>query len=447
MRVAMIGSGYVGLVTGACFSAWGWQVTCVDKDSGKIARLEQGEIPIYEPGLDALVAEGRAKGTLRFTTDLATAVNEVDAIFIAVGTPTEKGSDRADMRYVFAAVEEIAAVATGYKVIVTKSTVPVGTAAAIRHRLDALKPKAEIDLASNPEFLREGSAIGDFMNPDRVVIGAETERARRLLESLYAPLAPQNVPIICTDCATSEMIKYAANAFLATKIAYINQMADLAEKVGADVTTVARGMGIDKRIGEAFLATGPGFGGSCFPKDTRALAQSAEDAGVPATIVNEVIASNERRKAAMAEKIIQAAGGIKGKTVAIWGLAFKANTDDMREAASLAILPLLLAQGAQIVAYDPVATEQAKPLLPTTITYAPSAEAAAKDADVLVILTEWPQFKTENFSHIRSLMRAPLLVDLRNLFEPAVMAGEGFHYVSLGRATVAPASLKKAVLA
>ncbi len=433
MRIAMIGSGYVGLVSGACFAEFGFDVTCVDKDAEKIARLNAGEIPIFEPGLDALVKENRDHGRLVFSTDLPGAVKTADVVFIAVGTPSRRGDGYADLSYVYAAAEEIAAVLDGYTVVVTKSTVPVGTGREVERIIRAARPDADFAVASNPEFLREGSAIGDFMRPDRVVIGTGDERAREVLGRLYRPLFLLETPILFTRRETAELIKYATNAFLATKITYINQMADLCEAVGADVSDVARGMGLDGRIGSKFLHPGPGYGGSCFPKDTLALAKTARDAGAPVTIVENVIAANDSRKHAMAQKVIAALDSSpKGKTVAVLGVTFKPNTDDMRESPALDILPALLSAGARVRAYDPEGMEEAAKLLPG-VDFTEDMDSAMKGADCLVVLTEWNEFRALDPAKIKATLKAPVVVDLRNVFAPAEMTAAGIRYTSIGR--------------
>jgi UDPglucose 6-dehydrogenase len=433
MRIAMIGSGYVGLVSGACFAEFGFDVTCVDKDADKIARLNAGEIPIFEPGLDALVKENRDHGRLVFSTDLAGAVKTADVVFIAVGTPSRRGDGYADLSYVYAAAEEIAGVLDGHTVVVTKSTVPVGTGREVERIIRAARPDADFAVASNPEFLREGSAIGDFMRPDRVVIGTEDERAREVLGRLYRPLFLLETPILFTRRETAELIKYATNAFLATKITYINQMADLCEAVGADVSDVARGMGLDGRIGAKFLHPGPGYGGSCFPKDTLALAKTARDAGAPVTIVENVIAANDARKHAMVQKVIAALDDApKGKTVAVLGVTFKPNTDDMRESPALDILPALLSVGARVRAYDPEGMHEAAKLLPG-VDFADDITGAMKGADCLVVLTEWNEFRALDPARIKAALKKPVVVDLRNVFAPAEMLAAGIRYTSIGR--------------
>ncbi|MDQ8158426.1 MAG: UDP-glucose/GDP-mannose dehydrogenase family protein [Gemmatimonadota bacterium] len=433
MKIAMIGTGYVGLVSGACFAEFGPHVTCVDVDAAKIARLLQGEMPIYEPGLDALVAKGIASGRLSFTTDLAHAVAEADAVFIAVGTPSRRGDGHADLRYVEAAAVDIAKALTGYTVVVTKSTVPVGTGRRVAEILREQNPQAEFDVASNPEFLREGSAIGDFMRPDRVVIGAETDRAREVMQALYRPLYLMETPVVMTTLETAELTKYAANAFLATKITFINEMADLCEKVGANVQDVARGMGLDGRIGKKFLHAGPGYGGSCFPKDTIALVRTAQEYGSPARLVEAVVQVNDTRKGAMASRVIAACGGsVRGKTVGVLGVAFKPNTDDMREAPSLAIVPALQDAGASVRAYDPAAMHEAAALLPG-VHWCTDAYDAAQGADVLVIITEWNEFRALDLDRVGAAMRTRILVDLRNVYRAEDARAQGFHYASIGR--------------
>jgi UDPglucose 6-dehydrogenase len=433
MRIAMIGTGYVGLVSGACFSEFGVEVVCVDKDADKIARLQQGEIPIFEPGLDTLVATNQRAGRLSFTTELATAVAGADAVFIAVGTPSRRGDGHADLSYVFAAAREVAAALTGYAVIVTKSTVPVGTGREVARVMRETRGTAEFDVVSNPEFLREGSAINDFMRPDRVVIGAESERAREVMRRLYRPLYLIEKPIVFTALETSELIKYAANAFLATKITFINEIADLCERVGANVHDVARGIGLDGRIGRKFLHAGPGFGGSCFPKDTRALVQTARQAGAPIRIVEAVVEVNEARKRQMAERVVEACdGNVTGKTIAVLGLTFKPNTDDMRESPSLVVLPALIGAGARIQAFDPEGMAEAAKLMPH-VNYCDSAYEAMIDADAVLILTEWNEFRALDLARVRQLLRQPVIVDLRNIYASQDMAAAGFVYTSIGR--------------
>jgi UDPglucose 6-dehydrogenase len=434
MRIAMIGTGYVGLVSGACFSEFGVEVVCVDKDEGKIARLKGGEIPIYEPGLEALVKSNVADGRLSFTTDLADAVRKSDIVFIAVGTPSRRGDGHADLSYVYAAAEEIAKAMDGYTLVVTKSTVPVGTGREVAKIMRRTRNDAQFDVASNPEFLREGSAINDFMRPDRVVIGAESDKSRELLKRLYRPLYLLETPILFTTLETAEIVKYATNSFLATKITFINEIADLCEKVGADVSDVARGIGFDGRIGRKFLHPGPGFGGSCFPKDTLALVRTAQDKGAPIRIVEAVVAVNDARKKAMAGRIATALGGsAAGKTVALLGLTFKPNTDDMRDSASLDIVPALLAEGARVQAFDPEGMNEAKKLLSGPIVWCDSAYDAMSGADALVIVTEWNEFRSLDLDQVKKLLRQPIIVDLRNIYSPAEMAAAGFRYSCLGR--------------
>lgn len=435
MKLAVIGTGYVGLVSGVCFSELGTDVVCVDQQKAKIDALKQGQIPIFEPGLEALVARNAQQGRLRFTTDLAEAVSEADVVMIAVGTPpdaTEAG--KADLSYVFEAARQIAHALRGYTIVVTKSTVPVGTNAKVRSIIAGENPQAEVDVASNPEFLREGSAIEDFMKPDRIVVGVENDRAGHALADLYQPLTNQGYPLLRTDTETAEMIKYASNSFLATKIAFINEMADICEHVGANVELVAKGMGMDARIGERFLKPGPGFGGSCFPKDAMALARLAESAGITPQIVNTVIEYNLGRRESMAQRVIAACeGNVRGKEIAVLGLTFKANTDDMRESPALAIIPQLLMQGAQLRCYDPQGMENAERMLDGEIIWCESWEHAAQNADAAVIVTEWSEFANMDLSKLHQLMHEPRLIDLRNLFSPHAMAKKGFDYYSIGR--------------
>ena len=437
MNIAMIGTGYVGLVTGACFSEFGVNVTCVDKDEAKIARLMRGEMPIFEPGLDTLVANNVKAGRLQFTTDLKAAVKGAKAVFIAVGTPSRRGDGHADLSYVFAAAEEIGRAIDGYTVVVTKSTVPVGTGRQVAERIRKVRPYADFDVVSNPEFLREGAAINDFMRPDRVVIGADSDRAREVMKGLYRPLYLIETPIVFTSVETSELIKYAANTFLAAKITFINEIADLCEKVGADVHDVARGIGLDGRIGRKFLHPGPGYGGSCFPKDTLALVRTAQEYGAPLKIIEAVVAVNDARKKAMAAKVIAACGGsVKGKTIGVLGLTFKPNTDDMRDAASLEILPALQAAGATVQAFDPEGMHEAKAMLPG-VAMCDDAYAAMKGADALVILTEWNEFRALDLDRAKALLRQPVIVDLRNIYAPNEMVAAGFDYTGVGRPTTA----------
>ena len=436
MRVAIIGTGYVGLVSGACFADFGHTVTCVDKDAGKIEKLKAGVMPIYEPGLDALVASNVKEERLFFTTDAKEAIKGADAVFIAVGTPSRRGDGHADLSYVYGAAEEIAGLMEGFTVVVTKSTVPVGTGDEVEEIIRKTRPDADFAVVSNPEFLREGAAIKDFKIPDRVVVGTDDPRARDVMKELYRPLFLNETPILFTTRRTSELIKYAANAFLAVKITFINEMADLCEKVGANVQEVSRGIGLDGRIGAKFLNAGPGYGGSCFPKDTLALTKTANDYGSPVRIVDTVIDVNAARKKAMADKVIAAMGGdVKGKTIGVLGLAFKQNTDDMRDAPSLDILPALQAAGARIVAYDPEAMKEAAHLL-KNIEFADSAYKAVDGADAMVIITEWDQFRALDMGRIKAAMKGNAVVDLRNIYSPEDMAKRGFAYTSIGRPVV-----------
>jgi UDPglucose 6-dehydrogenase len=433
MRIAMIGSGYVGLVSGTCFADFGHQVVCVDKDPAKIEALKAGRMPIYEPGLDALVAENVEQGRLSFTTELKPAVAGADAVFIAVGTPSRRGDGFADLSFVFAAAREIAEAMSGFTVVVTKSTVPVGTGDEVERIIREIRPDAEVSVASNPEFLREGAAIGDFKRPDRIVVGAEDPRAEETLREIYRPLFLNQAPILVTGRRTAELTKYAANAFLATKITFINEIADLCEQVGADVQQVARGIGLDNRIGAKFLHAGPGYGGSCFPKDTLALVKTAQDAGTPVRLVETVVAVNDSRKRAMARKVVQACGGsVRGKTIAVLGLTFKPNTDDMRDAPALSIITGLQDAGARVRAYDPEGMEAAKPLL-GDVAYARDAYDCAEGADALVIVTEWNAFRALDLARLKQTMARPVLVDLRNVYDQASVQRHGFHYVSVGR--------------
>jgi len=440
MRVSMIGTGYVGLVSGACFSQFGHEVVCVDNDQDKITALQAGEIPIFEPGLAELVDMNVRVGRLSFTTDLTTAVASSDAVFIAVGTPARRGDGDADLTFVYAAAEDIGKALDGYTVVVTKSTVPVGTGREVERRIRAVRPDAEFDVASNPEFLREGAAIDDFMRPDRVVCGTEEERAQKVISDIYRPLYLNETPVLFTSIETSELTKYAANCFLATKITFINEMADLCERVGADVQAVARGMGLDGRIGSKFLHAGPGYGGSCFPKDTQALATTARKHGAPMQIVESVIEVNAERKRQMANKVAEGVGGsVAGQTIAVLGLTFKPNTDDMRDAPSLDIIPLLQEAGATIRAYDPEGMDEAKKIL-KNVEWCDEPYAAMDGADALVIVTEWNEFRALDLSRVKSLLKSPVMVDLRNIYIPSQMAEVGFHYSSIGRLSVAPAN-------
>jgi len=434
MKLAVIGTGYVGLVSGACFSEFGFDVTCIDKDAGKIDSIKAGIMPIYEPGLEDLVARNVAASRLHFTTELGPVVAEADAVFIAVGTPTRRGDGHADLTYVFDAARELAGHLTGYTVIVTKSTVPVGTGREVESIIRTTSPNADFDVASNPEFLREGAAISDFMRPDRVVVGAESERAQDVLRALYRPLYLIETPILVTSLETSELIKYASNAFLAVKISYINQMADLCEKVGADVHDVARGMGLDKRIGNKFLHPGTGYGGSCFPKDTLALVRTAEDHDAGLGIVNEVVAYNDSRKRSMAQRVTAAADGdVSGKVVAILGLSFKPETDDMRDSPSLDIISALSEGGAVIRAYDPKAMAEAQSMLPGETTFTSSAVECLTGADIAVVITEWNEFRALTPVQYLDAMRGTTLVDLRNIYRPSDMRRAGLNYHSIGR--------------
>ena len=433
MHLTIVGAGYVGLVSGACLADFGHVVTCVDNDAGKVAALEDGRLPIYEPGLDRLVAANRRDDRLRFTTDLKASVGGADAVFIAVGTPSRRGDGKADLTYVYNAAREIASALDGFTVIVTKSTVPIGTGDEVEAIIREARPDADFVVVSNPEFLREGAAIEDFKRPNRIVVGTLDERARGVMTEIYRPLYLNRSPILFTDRRTSELIKYAANAFLATKITFINEVADLCEAVGANVQEVARGIGLDERIGGKFLHPGPGFGGSCFPKDMRALIQTAEESGAPLRIVSAANEVNETRKKAMADRVVAALGGsAKGATVAVLGLTFKPNTDDMREAPSLALIPALQAAGATIRAYDPEGMEQAKPLLPG-VAFCNDPYDCAAGADALVIVTEWDSFRALDLDRIRTALRRPVLVDLRNIYPPQEMQARGFAYRSVGR--------------
>ncbi|TCO78583.1 UDP-glucose dehydrogenase family protein [Chromatocurvus halotolerans] len=434
MNVVMIGAGYVGLVSGACFAEFGAQVTCVDKLPERIDALNAGRIPIYEPGLEDLVARNVRGGRLRFTTELGDSVAAADLVFIAVGTPTRRGDGHADLQYVYAAASEIATYLTGYTVIVDKSTVPVGTAREVQRVIRKANPDADFDVASNPEFLREGSAIGDFMRPDRVVLGVQSERAEKRLRELYRPLNLIEAPILVTDLESAELIKYASNAFLATKISFINEMSQLCEATGADVNAVAKGMGMDKRIGNKFLHAGPGYGGSCFPKDTLALIRIAQEHGASSRIVESVVEVNASQKARMVAKIRQALGGSEAdKTIAVLGLTFKPQTDDMRDAPALAILPALADRGAIIRAHDPEGTAEARTLMPSGIDYVDTIEDALRDADAVVLMTEWNQYRGLDLRELRSLMRGNVFVDLRNVYERRTMEDAGFVYSAVGR--------------
>lgn len=435
MRVAMIGAGYVGLVSGACFADFGHQVTCIDKDAGKIGALKGGEIPIFEPGLAELVETNVRQGRLEFAAETS-GIGQAQAIFIAVGTPSRRGDGHADLSFVYQAVREIAPLINAAAVVITKSTVPVGTGDEIENILRQIRPDAAIQVASNPEFLREGAAIQDFKHPDRIVVGSDDDRARRVLAEIYRPLYLNAPPIIYVSRRTAELIKYASNAFLATKITFINEMADLCEQVGADVQEVARGMGLDNRIGGKFLHPGPGFGGSCFPKDTTALIKTAHDHGVPLRLVETVSTVNEQRKRAMARKVVQALGGsVRGKTIAVLGLTFKPNTDDTRESPAIPLITALHDLGAVVRGYDPAGMEQAKPLLPE-VHYCHNAYSAAEGADAVVIATEWEQFRALDLARLNSVMTQPVIVDLRNIYRAEEMRRAAFRYIPIGRAGV-----------
>jgi len=434
MNIAMIGAGYVGLVSGACFSEFGHHVVCVDQDQVKVQRLRRNEMPIYEPGLDSLVARNATAGRLTFDSDLTKAVANADLVFIAVGTPSRRGDGHADLSFVREAARQIAKALKGHTVIVTKSTVPVGTGREVAEIVKQTNPAADFDVVSNPEFLREGSAIDDFMRPNRVVIGAESERAKEVMRQLYRPLFLIETPILFTGLETAELIKYAANGFLAMKISFINQIADLCEKVGADVHDVARGIGLDGRIGSKFLHPGPGYGGSCFPKDTRALVEIARQAGAPVSLIEATDAFNEARKIQMVDRVRKAVGGsLKGKVVALLGLTFKPNTDDMREAPSLAIGPALVEEGAKVQAHDPEGIAEARKLMPD-LTYCDDPYVAMTGADVLVLMTEWNSYRALDLRRMKSALKQPIVVDLRNIYRPGEMRAAGFLYSSIGRA-------------
>jgi UDPglucose 6-dehydrogenase len=433
MRICMIGTGYVGLVSGACFADFGHDVSCVDKDERKIEGLLAGRMPIWEPGLEALVTHNASRGRLKFTTNLIEGIRDADAVFIAVGTPTRRGDGHADLSFVYAAAKEIAGALTGPAVVVTKSTVPVGTGDEIERILKENGAPQGTSVASNPEFLREGAAIRDFKIPDRIVVGAEDERAREVLRDVYRPLFLNKAPMLFTGRRTAELIKYAANAFLATKISFINEVADLCEAVGADVQEVARGIGLDNRIGPKFLHAGPGYGGSCFPKDTLALLQTAEDRGVPMRIVASVVEVNDARKNAMADRVRAALDGeLEGRRIGVLGLTFKPNTDDMRDAPSLALIRRLQEGGASVVAFDPVGREQAEPML-AGVSFAEDAYSAAEDADALVLVTEWDEFRALDLKRIAAAMRGKALIDLRNVYEPEEVTRAGLSYRGIGR--------------
>ena len=434
MNVAMIGAGYVGLVSGACFSEFGASVTCIDVDASKIARLNEGRMPIYEPGLDALVGHNVAQRRLRFTTEFEESVGDAELIFIAVGTPSRRGDGHADLSFVYDAVRRIAPLLRGYSVVVDKSTVPIGTARQVRRIIAEVSPDADFDVASNPEFLREGAAIGDFMRPDRVVIGVESRRSEEKLRALYRPLNLVEVPIVVTDLETAELIKYAANAFLATKISFINEMAALCEAVGADVHAVARGIGLDGRIGRKFLHPGPGFGGSCFPKDTLALVRTAQEQGTPTRIIESVVEVNAAQRRRMIAKIRRALGGSEaGKVIAVLGLTFKPETDDVREAPSLAILPPLVENGARVRATDPQGIGEARAHLPDEVEYFDDIYDTLQGADAVVLLTEWNAYRGLDLVEVKRRMRGNVFLDLRNVYEPDLMRTQGFEYTCVGR--------------
>ena len=433
MKIVMIGSGYVGLVSGACFADFGHQVICVDKSEPKIDALNRGEIPIYEPGLEALVADNAKTGRLSFTTEFEGPVSDADVVFIAVGTPSRRGDGHADLSYVYAAAKEIAESVTGFTVIVTKSTVPVGTGDEVERIIRETRPQADVAVVSNPEFLRDGAAIGDFKRPDRIIVGLEDDRARDVMTEVYRPLYLNQAPLVFTSRRTSELIKYAANAFLAMKITFINEVADLCEKVGANVQDVARGIGLDGRIGSKFLHAGPGYGGSCFPKDTIALVKTAQDNNSPMRLIETTVAINDTRKRAMARKVIAAANGdVRGKKIAILGLTFKPDTDDMRDAPSISIIQALQDGGAKIHAYDPEGMETSKAVL-DNVHYGSSPYDIAESADVLVIVTEWNAFRALDFKRLKDTMKSPVLVDLRNVYKPEEVSRHGFTYTSIGR--------------
>jgi len=443
MRIAMIGTGYVGLVSGACFSELGHEVICVDKDHSKIDKLNAGGIPIFEPGLDIMVAKNTEAGRLSFQTDLKSAVASADAVFIGVGTPSRRGDGQADLTYVFAAAQEIAEAITDYTVVVTKSTVPVGTGRQVAETIARICDESLFDVVSNPEFLREGAAIEDFMRPDRIVVGSQSEQARKVMAAIYRPLSLIQTPILFTSLESSELIKYAGNAFLATKITFINEMADLCEQVGADVHDLAKGIGLDGRIGSKFLHAGPGFGGSCFPKDTRALYQTSIEKNAPMRIVEAVIDINEKRKLNMAEKVVAACNGsVADKKIAVLGLTFKPNTDDMRESPSLDIIPALEKQGAKVFAYDPEGMEEARHML-TDTTFCNDAYEPLQDADAVVIITEWNEFRAFDLHRMKEMMKSPVMVDLRNIYEPNEMSSAGFAYHCVGRTSTPTSLLEK----
>ena len=433
MKIAVIGTGYVGLVSGACFSHFGFNVACVDQNAEKIADLESGIIPIYEPGLEAVVVRSRRNGNLTFTTDLALAVKGADAVFIAVGTPTKAGEDQADLTYVFEAGRQVARLITAYTVVVVKSTVPVGTATKLRAIMLEANPSAKFDVASNPEFLREGSAVDDFLHPDRVVIGVNSPEAEKVMRNLYQPLSASAVPLVVTSSTSAELIKYTANCYLAMRIGFVNQVADLCEAVGADIREVALGAGLDKRIGLHYFAPGPGFGGSCFPKDTRAMIAMAREHQVAISIIEDVVAANERRRKSVAQRVATALGSATGESkIAILGIAFKADTDDIRDAAALEVIPALQALGASISVFDPAAMDQGRKIF-SNVDWCEDMYSAAKDADAVVILTEWNEFRGVDFAKLKNAVRGPIIFDFRNLYQPDDVVKAGFSYHSLGR--------------
>ena len=438
MQVAMIGTGYVGLVSAACFSEFGIHVTCVDKDADKIYKLQQGLLPIYEPGLEALVLNNTESGRLNFTTNIKEAVSDADIVMLAVGTPSRRGDGHADLSFVWTAAEEVANAIKGYTIIVTKSTVPVGTGKRIAEIIKKKRPDTKFDIVSNPEFLREGSAIDDFLRPDRIVVGLDSDRSKEMMSALYRPLFLRETPIIFTSLETAELIKYAANTFLATKITFINEIADLCEVIGANVQDVAKGIGLDGRIGGKFLNAGPGYGGSCFPKDTRAFVRIAENNGTPSKIVNAVVDINEKRKLSMAKRVVEACGGnIDGKTIAVLGVTFKPNTDDVRESPSLEIIPKLVSKGANVRVYDPEGMDEARELI-SGVTWCDNAYDAMNGAAALTIITEWNEFRALDLKRVKSLLEEPILVDFRNIYIPEEMSEEGFHYYSIGRPSIIP---------
>ena len=444
LNITVIGTGYVGLVSGTCFASLGHHVTCVDTNPQKIADLQNGKIPIYEPGLDRLVAENMLAGRLHFTTDIKTSLPNSKAVFIAVGTPTAADGVSADLSAVFGVAKQLAPLLTDYKIVVTKSTVPVTTNAQIESIIKSTNPNAQFDICSNPEFLREGAAIEDFLQPDRIVVGVRSDRAKAVLHQLYLPLINRNVPMVWTTPESAELIKYAANAFLATKITFINEVADLCEQIGAEIDTVAQGIGLDSRIGPKFLQAGPGYGGSCFPKDTRAMAYTGREYGTVLNIVETVIETNDARKRDMTKRIIAACGGsVKGKNIALLGLAFKAHTDDMRDSVALDIIPALIDAGATIKAYDPAATEAAKPLLPLSVIYGENPTQIIRDADALVIVTEWPEFRMVDLMQAYKSMRSPILLDFRNMMDADKAMQAGFDYYPIGRRPLVLSQLKK----